>query len=408
MSKTDLQRMPKRLQLWKICFLTVGSLLLALLIAIPSASAQASEKDPLKQLKLQARHAEDSSELDKAEALYLEALRLAEQQKSDSDTVEILSRVVRVKIDNHKMNQTDSLVRDAVRIVGGLNGKPGYDAEMSVWMDDMADAFYEIGEHTVKTQIKEYCLKRFVEIKLAAADHYDPKLASKCALLTTYLYHQGRYSEAIPIMEKLVQYQQRTNGGAKDVVAFNYQVLADAYLGIQDPVRAEAACNEAIRLQPNDPNHKALMERKIAQAKADQKKFDEAIAICTHALQSHNAHITGPNIQSGWDAFVLGDIQQNAGNIATASQSYRTSLDYFDKCALVKSNELSSNLIQSGQVVAAEALSRIAAKNGDSALSLSLHKRADQIRAHHPEWASIQRLTIYTRFQTSYVDCSCP
>lgn len=363
----------------------------ALLVLVMSCDlrAQAKPAAVVEDLKLKARHAEDTNNLNQAENLYLEALNQAKQRNSQTEVVEILSRVTRVRIDNKKLNQTAPLVQDAIRVVSGLKGQPAYDPEMSVWMDDMADAFYEQGEHTSSAQIKEYCYKQYVEIKLAVADRYNEKLASRFSLFTTYLYHQGRYREAVPIMEKIVQYLQFTNPKAKNVIAFNYQVLANAYLGVHDPIKAEAACNQAIRLEPNDLNQKALMERKIGQAKSEENRSADAIDSCTHALNVHNTCTPGPNLHSGWDAFVLGLIQQRTGNLIAAGQCYQNSLGYFDKCAAANSshpNPVDLVCIESGQVMAAESLARIVGQRGDKALSDSLVKRAQKIRTHHSEW----------------------
>src|SRR5277367_2981915 len=123
-----------------------------------------TDNGALNTLKLRARQAETSHDYEHEDACYLQALTEAKKSGTKTDVLEILSRLVRERVENHKLKEIDPFIEQALAIVKTLKGTSSYDPEMSVWMDDIADVLYARGEHTSNQQIKMYCARRYLDI----------------------------------------------------------------------------------------------------------------------------------------------------------------------------------------------------------------------------------------------------
>jgi hypothetical protein len=77
----------------------------------------------------------------------------------------------------------DAYVQNALDIVKPLIGTKLYDREMSVWMDDLADVFYDHGERNYNERLKDYCARRYLDIELLVRDRPNRELAGRAALV---------------------------------------------------------------------------------------------------------------------------------------------------------------------------------------------------------------------------------
>jgi hypothetical protein len=116
-------------------------------------------------------------------------------------------------------------------------------------MDDMANAFYKRGEHSTRNDIKEYCLKHYLDIKLPTEDHFDQALASNADILISYFGHAGRDPEASLYQKKLFDYLQRTKPTDPDVIASSYVNLAQKLAKNHQPVEAESALRRGFAIK---------------------------------------------------------------------------------------------------------------------------------------------------------------
>jgi tetratricopeptide (TPR) repeat protein len=195
----------------------------------------------------------------------------------------------------------------------------------------------------------------------------------------------------LPYVQKQTAYLERVVPTDFHSLAFAYQVLGNTYLGAKNPTEAIRAFRHAMDLQNRlklDVNHDALMERKIGQAKAEENRLDEARTLCAHSLKTHIAFITGPNLHSAWDAFVLGRVEQQLGNLREAVTDYRLSVETNDKVkSLGIANTLGPDGFDSGTVVYSEHLANALLATHDHSPAVEvLQTRAKKVRALHPEW----------------------
>jgi tetratricopeptide (TPR) repeat protein len=388
-------------------------------LIIPSQNASAGDKDTavVAKLTLEARHIEDSGALDQAEAHYYKALEEAKRVDSKKQMVEIISRLVRVQIENHKLMQTGPLVQEAVDAVNTLKnppiGKPSawdsivnlfcppkkqetYVPAIAVWMNDMAETFYTQGERTPDQTTKEFCLGRCLELKLPTEEHFSPNLVSRACLLITDLTHQGRYSDSLPFEERLISYLERTNPDGRDVIAAAYANLFGSYLAANNPSKAELAMNQSLRVKDGraqDANLKGTVERNVGTMRLEQGNVQLARALYQQAMNVHEGIVGTAAVQTGWDIVALGLLEEKTGNFAEAGRLFKRSLDCFEKCPIPEVTPSNRSMhpdgmVYSGRAISAEHLAQLARREGAIAFAKKLEDDARKIRTLNPHWVS--------------------
>ncbi len=361
---------------------------------VQTVFASKASNNSLSMLRAEALEAEGSGEFNRAEALYEKALRAARQSASKTKVVEFLSRIVQVRIENNKLSDTDALVQEVVELAQSLKNSSESTSTLTVWLNDMTDAFYAKGEHTTRDDTKEYCLKRYLDIRLVTDDHFDSQLLAKANLLTLHLQHLGRYREALPYVEKSLRYQQRTNKYDPKCIAAALGSLGAAYLLVSDPIKAENLQHQCIQIQKclcKDVVQQGISEKCLGVAEFEKGNFEAARKLYRHALELYYPTIGRTNIHTNHGEVLLGLLEQHVGNLKEAAKYFRAGLDGFDRCQLPDVTPVNKfmqldGMVYSGQVICAEHLAQIAAKQGDLQLFRSLLARAKKIRAKNPDW----------------------
>jgi tetratricopeptide (TPR) repeat protein len=347
-------------------------------------------------LRSEALEADGNGEYGRAESLYQKALAAARQSGSKTKVTEFLSRIVQVRIENHKLLETDAFVQESIQLARAINNTTASDSTLSVWMNDMADAFYSKGEQTAREDIKEYCLKHYLDVKLGMEDRYDPQLLGKANLLLLRYQHSGRYSEALPYAEKLFSYKQRTKSGDPQFMADAFIGLAHEYLLIQDPTKAVRALNQGLQIKKSmdeDIIYEAIADKLLGIAEFETGSFDAARVLYRRALELMYKNIGRENVHTNSGEILLGLLEQRAGNLKEAARLFRASLDGFDNSkpeTITPVNKFLhlEGITYSGQVISAEHLAQIAVKQENLPLAQSLQIRARKIRAQNPYWAA--------------------
>jgi len=378
---------PKRLALILVQLLFVTGIL----IVEPAQTVlgQRGQSGTLTALKLKARQADDNGNTSEADRLYVQAIEEAKRVGSKTDVVEMISRLVRERARNRKISQVDSYVQNALDIVKPLIGTKGYDPEMSVWMDDLADVLYEHGERTNDKHWKEYCDQRYLEVELLVRDKPNRELAGRASLFTVSLAHQGRYAEAAAAVEKVMRYLHRTSPNDLAAISFTYVVLGNSYLGAKNPAKAEQAFAQSLQASDSlkkDPNHQALIDRKISMAMFEEGKTEQAKALSAQALKLHMACAGKSNAMTAWDAFVLARFEERTNDLPSASKHYQMCLESFEKASTPSLDRADNSGNAAGQVAAAEGLAQIESKQGKKSDSRALRDLANKIRSQHPGW----------------------
>jgi tetratricopeptide (TPR) repeat protein len=377
------------------------SLLLAFSSAIcvlsePIALAATPGDNRISTLRSEALEAEGSGEFARAESLYQKALLAAQKSGSKIKEVEFLSRIVQVRIEDHKVLQTDSLAQQAIQLAQSIKGTATGDSTLPVWMNDMADAFYSKGEQTARDDIKEYCLERYLDIKLIMEDQFDYKITGRANVLTTYLQHHGRYLEALPYAEEACSYLKRTKSSDSAVTSTAYFSLGIAYLLANNPAKAEIAFNEASKLEQvhsKDLSQEAKIAGALGNVRFEEGNFEAAKVLYERALNLNEQYIGKPAIAIGNAELSLGMLEQSLRNRDQARQYLQASLDCFDKCTPPQVDSVNerlhpAGLLYSGKVIAAEHLAQIATEQGNISQARSLQARAKKIRAQNPYWVA--------------------
>ncbi len=346
-------------------------------------------------LRLQALKAETEGDLNKANGLYTEALAEAEKSGSSMKIIEFLSRLIQVKIQNHKLGQTDALVQKAIKLALSIKDTAAGDSNIEVWMDDMANAFYKRGEHSIREDIKEFCLKHYLDIKLSIEDHYDSSLASKTSMLISQLNHTGRAAETIPYQEKLFDYLKRTKSTDPEIIASPYFTLADKLAKNHELLKAESAFRQGFAIEhkaSNSYSDKAAFYFSLARLAEEAGDLQKAIILYQKAIDIERQWL-GKSPITGFSENVLAFLEQRLGNFTEAAKLYNASLDCFNHCTPPQVTSTNAFLHPeggyfSGQVFAAEHLADIEFKREHLALASALRTRAKSIRANNPQWAA--------------------
>jgi hypothetical protein len=134
--------------------LFVLAAIITLFIIPKAALATSPQEQSIFSTRLQALKAHGDGNLDLADTLYTQALSTAENAGSKMSIIEFLSRLTQVKIQNHKLGQTDQLVQAAIKLALSIKDTSDSDSNLMVWMNDMADAFLKKGEIPKKKTLK--------------------------------------------------------------------------------------------------------------------------------------------------------------------------------------------------------------------------------------------------------------
>ena len=365
-------------------FVFLASMIFLIVSCQQTLASQTEES--IASLRVAAIEAQADGDLDKAEDLYTKALANAENSGSAMKIIEFLSRLVQVKIENRKLRETDELVSRALETANKIQNSHSNDSNLTVWMDDMAEAFYSRGERSQNAKVKDFCCDKYLKLKLAVADRYSTKLMGRANIYILSLERQEKYSQAVPIIQQLVSYAEKADSQEpKNISAFYYR-LGVNYLGAREPAKAESAFNRCLDIEKQagkDPMHVIYIERYTALAKLQENKLADAESFCRTYVGYHSKFIGPANEITAGDYIVLGSILEKSGKIAEASKYYQMSLDAFDQ--RVKHTPCSLDAA-AGQMAAAEALAHIESESGKKVQAKALQARAAQIRRQHPNW----------------------
>lgn len=372
----------------------VGILGICAIVTNLGACKRENKGEPASMLLLTARHIEDAGNLKKADALYQEALAQARDEKAKTTVIEILSRLVRVRIDDNRIKDTEPLVTQAVDIVTSLKGKANYDPEMNVWMDDMADAFYSTGQRASHENVREYCLRRYLDIKLPIADRFDVQLMAKANLLTNYLQHKGNYLDALEYAEKSFAYLEQGRPNDPETMAIAYYSLGNAYLAAQKSSKAELAFDRCLKLMNRRSRNivwEGIAKGHLATAKLEAGKIADARELYRQAIDLHRQSIGVTAALTQWDYIALGLLEQQVGDLTKARELFRNAFEASHKEGTrrnISGNFLrSEGAVYSSKVIAAEHLAQIEKTRGEFSSSKSHLTMAKKIRAANPDWA---------------------
>jgi tetratricopeptide (TPR) repeat protein len=376
-----------------------------------NANAQDGNRALVPKLTLEARRAEDSGDLNRAEVLYINALEQAKRLDSKQEMVEIISRLVRVKIYNHKLTQTGPLVQQAIEIVHTLKNPPvikpsawdpivsifqkptkqeTYSHLSGVWMTDMADEFYAQGERTKDQDMKVFCMEKYLDLTYPIVEKWDPQYMSKLNMLTGYLASKGRYSEALPYAEKSLAYLEQNRKDDDDFLAYlslgTYCTAANSYAQAEN---AFAQSLQRYRAKHGEPPSSYVLDTGFAAIKLEKGDIDAARSLYLRAKKSETAAKAAVKLELAIARvdILLGVLETRAGNLDKAEQYYRASIDYFNKNPGSTKNPLNPGFNDSIVVFASEHLASVLEHmHGDIGLIRSLREQAAKVRIQHPEW----------------------
>ncbi len=365
------------------------------ILLTPTQSACTTNLSEISMIRAQALEAEGDGQFEKADALYQKALSIAQRSGSQIKVLEMLSRIVQERIENHQLLQSDALVNQAIQVAQSLKNSPASDSTLPVWLNDMSTAFYSAAEHTPQENVKEYCLKRYIDIKFATDDSFDVQLLGRANLLIVQLQHHGRYADALPYAEKSLSYELRTKPSDINLLAGAYFSLGTAYLLANHPAKAEPVFREGFRLRESlskTIEHEAQINGTLGNVKLEEGNLQEAIALHKKSLDLQKQHLGKAAVGIGYEETVLGMLEQRARNLTHAAQYFQAALDCFAQCppwaGPIYENMRFEGLLASGQVIASEHLAQIMSQQGNSSLAQSLKDQAKRIRAKNPYWST--------------------
>jgi tetratricopeptide (TPR) repeat protein len=344
-------------------------------------------------LKAQAMKAQYRGDLDKADNLYNAALVEAADSHCPMKVIEFLSRLVQVKIQNHKLGQTDSLVQQAMQLALAIKDTDAADSNLDVWMDDMANAFYKRGEHSTREEIKLYCLKHYMDIKLPIENCFDPLLIGRADQLICYLNNHQQESEFIHYQEQVFNYIQRTKPNDASIMSNAYLDLAKTKLCAHKFPDAESAFKQCFllrKISTDNPGDQVELYLHLAQVREAEGHLHEARKYYQKAfdLQKQCGWLVGTARYANTLAFA----EQRLGNLTKASKLYLESLDYLNNCTKAQLKITPLIMRDCGQVFAAEHLAQIASKQGNIALAKVLLANTKKIRDRNPYWSTVKDL----------------
>jgi tetratricopeptide (TPR) repeat protein len=365
------------------------AILLFCLWVVLSITNSVAQNSHINALSLKAQQAESRGNSELADKLFLQAI--GEAKRTDSKTyIELVSRLVRERASNNKLGTADTYIQQALNAVSRNIRASGYNADTSVWMDDIAETLYDQGGRTNDEHIKDYCATRYLEIELLVQDRLAPQLMSRFSQISTGFAHGGHYKEAAEVIEKFIVFQSRVMPTAWADRSFQYLVLGNNELGANNPTKAASAFLKSQqfseKVSKNAPEAYFTL-RKLSMAKELEGKLPDALSMCKQALKSHLKDCGKAHMFTAWDAFVLARMEEKAGKIDDAIRDYHLSLECYQKLANPTADAGNNSTTSSGQVVAYEALAKLENGRGDKILSHSFEGKAVHLRAQHPDWS---------------------
>jgi hypothetical protein len=173
----------------------------------------------------------------KANAYYSKALSEAQRVNLKPEIIEGLTRKVGLQCETRQIMQVDDLARQAIENYSLIKGTPTCDGIVRSWMNYMADSFYGWGESTTSERMKEACMERYLTVKTASDDKFDPMVAVKYNMLLNNLGASGRYKEKLEWMPKANEYFRRDPSFRNDkdaqqiAIALTHMMMGDVSEG---------------------------------------------------------------------------------------------------------------------------------------------------------------------------------
>lgn len=355
----------------------------ALLITIQPTSAKNADDQTVTAIKLSALKAESIGDLAKAEFLYLKALAESEKTGSTLRILESLVHVVHIKTIRGKLKEAEPFYKRAIDVAQNAMRKPGCNAEVTVWLDDLADAYYSAGQFTNNKKIKEFCLQHYIDSKMLCSTKYDPELITKINLLSSHYMMEGRYAEAERINEKARIVTER-NANRPKVAGFNLG-SSPVYLMQKKFEQAEKAYQEGLKEDLSaDPKHsdfyQALFERRLGLIQFEKSDLDAAEAHFKKASSLHRNYPQQTYADLALDNFLLGFAEEQKCNPKSASEYYEKALSGYKMCAQSTPSQI---------VLCMEHLSAALKKQNRYQEANSLSIMASKLRTQHREWTAI-------------------
>jgi hypothetical protein len=145
------------------------AILLFCLWVVLSITNSVAQNSHINALSLKAQQAESRGNSELADKLFLQAI--GEAKRTDSKTyIELVSRLVRERASNNKLGTADTYIQQALNAVSRNIRASGYNADTSVWMDDIAETLYDQGGRTNDEHIKDYCAECYQKLANPTAD----------------------------------------------------------------------------------------------------------------------------------------------------------------------------------------------------------------------------------------------
>lgn len=321
-----------------------------------------------------------------ADKLLVQGIQRARSLNAHQDTIYLISRLVEERGAHKQIAAVHEYVDLAIELVKKLKALPGYDPEISVWMEDLADALYTHGSAEKSLAIKEYCASKSVLIECLVHDRLDNLIGSRAQLAISCLTEQKKYNQAIEVLTALLSYLHRT--APKDFAKLSnfYYTLGIAYLGANQPDKAEAAFQKCLDLDKKISGikemhdiHVIFGERYAALAKLEEGKLPEADKLALIAVTNHAKYIAPTHLFTAGDYLVYGSILKKEGKDKDAAHYYGLGLASYD--ALAKST--GSRDYDAGRVVASEGLAEADLRLGNAMQAHQLRGKISMLNQLH-------------------------
>ena len=128
-----------------------------------------------------------------------------------------------------------------------------------------------------------------------AAEAEDPSKTDALNRQIDDLYRAGKYQEAIPVAQRLLEFREKINGPEHPDTATSLNNLAALYYSIGDYAKAEPLYRRALAIRekalgPEHPNTAASLEN-LAFLNIDSGKAGDALEFGKHAQKAQETHL---------------------------------------------------------------------------------------------------------------------
>ncbi len=339
---------------------------------------------------LQAQAAHD---LTTADEYFQKALQEAESTRSDEKLIETLDHLVHVKILQGKMRAAQPFFEKAISVAQTLKDKPGIQKSVSMWMNDLGNFYFKIGEFSPNESVKEYCMEHYIDAKILGTDKYDPILVPRINLLTVKYYMQGQYAQAEQLKHKALIGIYRDPKKSSLHIATgemaNFLLLQKKFAEAQKYYRDALVLNN--KIDPlNKVCHEGTLDRQLGTIEFEKQNWNAAEAYLIAATKLHLNSKADREI--AFDSYVLGLIEDKKGNIPASTQYFQESL----RLGKILSFPNPSLLAMSAEHLATE----LNKQHNESTAKVSVIY-ANTIRGEHPEWRQVSNPDPETFFLVS-------